>query len=58
MTIITIYRDAKPETTFKASDNTHAAHALFVWLVENLKPGFTVELDTGDKQIQQESKGD
>lgn len=42
-------------TLFRAPDNEHAAHALFLFLVENLKPGFLVELHGDGRSITQET---
>ena len=37
-----------PATMFKAPDDPHAAHALFMFLAEHLQPGMVVELASAD----------
>ncbi len=47
-----------PATMFKAPDDPHAAHALWVFLAENIQPGFVVELASTDgRSITQPSGG-
>ena len=53
MSVITISKDGNQLTMFKAPDDPHAAHALFMFLAENLKPGFIVELDVNGRSITQ-----
>jgi hypothetical protein len=36
---------------FRAPDDSHAARALWVFLVENLKPGHVVELSSGAAEL-------
>ena len=47
-----------PATMFKAPDDPHAAHALFMFLAEHLQSGFVVELASdGGRSITQPSGG-
>ena len=47
-----------PATMFKAPDDPHAAHALFMFLAEHLQPGMVVELASADgRAITQPSGG-
>ena len=47
-----------PATMFKAPDDPHAAHALFMFLAEHLQPGMVLELASADgRAITQPSGG-
>lgn len=47
-----------PATMFKAPDDPHAARALWLFLAENLQPGFVLELASADgRAITQPSGG-
>ena len=58
MNTITIRKQdqaAAPAAMFKAPDNAHVAHELFLFFAENLKDGFIVELDADGRSITQPS---
>ena len=56
MNTITIRKQdqaAAPAAMFKAPDNAHVAHELFLFFAENLKDGFIVTLDADGRSIAQ-----
>lgn len=44
---IVVYRGVLPVTTFKAPDDSYTARNLWIFLVENLRPGYRVALLNG-----------
>lgn len=41
----------KPGTMFRAPADIGAAKSLWAWLVENIQPGFVVELFDGEEEV-------
>lgn len=48
---IVISKNGEWQTVFKAPADTYAARELWVFLVDNLRPGFIVELCNGPSEI-------
>lgn len=53
---ITIFdKEGQPVQMFMAPDNSYAARSLWVFLVDNLQPGFEIRLQTPQQQVMRAS---